>query len=230
MFPLVAFPSLEELRLDPEGLPWLHLLAVCGDGGTDLAPTAAVMKTNAKETLKLLHCPKNTPVDRTLLSSILSFHNLVALRVKNDCCKIKGTCTFSLTDGDVENLAIALPSLTEVEFGKGCRLNSCRTTVASLLSISTNWLGLKLLEIHFNTRTIAKDMRRLLDGGFGCDKPRCGLERLWVGHLPLRARKEIGAVAMGFADIFPCLKDFASWDGRCSPGWWRVASELRARD
>jgi len=67
-------------------------------------------------------------------------------------------CRFRLIDDDVENLAVTLPSPTGVEFGKVCRLNSCRTTAASLLSISIHLLELTLLEIQFNTWTIAGDM------------------------------------------------------------------------
>ena len=231
--PPLAFPSLEELRLRPEALSWLHPLTARVDDTLrdDPKSTAVVMKTNIKETLKLLRCPKNTPVDPTLLSSILSFRNLVALYVENDPCDMGDICTFDLTDYDVENLANTLPSLATVKLGEVCDFNSCRTTVASLLSISTRCLALTVLEIHFNTRTIAGDIRSLLDGGSGCDKPRCGLEILWVGHLPLRVPEEdIGTVAMGFADIFPRLKHFPGWDDIWDTSWESVASELRARD
>jgi len=185
------------------------------------------MKTDVKETLKLLHCPENTPVDPRLLSSILSFRNLVALYVGNDYCDTDDICTFDLTDNDVGNLAVTLPSLMSLRLGEVCALNSCRTTIASLLSISTHCLGLTLLEIHFNTQSIAGDMRRLLDEGSGRDKPRCELESLLVGCLPLRVGVgDVGIVAMGFADIFPCLKDFSSYDDY-REDWKDVAFKLR---
>ena len=185
------------------------------------------MKTDTKETLKLLHCPENTPVDPRLLSSISSFRNLVALYVGNDYCNTDGMCTFGLTDDDVGNLAVALPSLVSLGLGEACGLNSCHTTITSLLSISTHCLGLTLLEIHFNTRTIVDDMRRLLDEGSGRDKPRCELGSLLVGCLPLRVRVEdVGTVAMGFADIFPCLKDFSSYYDYFE-SWKDVAFRLR---
>jgi len=231
--PSLAFPSLEKLHLRSGGLSWLHLLTARADGTLrdDLKSTAVVMKTNIKATLKFLSFPENTPVNPTLLSSILPFRNLVALYVGNDCCDTGDICTFDLTDYDVENLADALPSIATVKLGGVCGFNSCRTTVASLLSISTRWLALTVLEIHFNTRTIAGDIRRLIDRGSRCDKPRCELERLCVGRLPLRVPEEdIGTVAMGFADIFPRLKHFQSWDDICDSNWECVASELRARD
>jgi len=177
--------------------------------------------------LELLHCPWDTPVDPTLLSSILSFRNLVTLCVGNDYCCKDGNCTFGLADDGVENLAVTLPSLVSLRLGRVCFLNSCRTTVSSLLSISIHCLGLTTLEIHFNTRTIAGDMQHLLNEGSERDEPRCQLRSLWVGRLPLQVREEdVGVVAKGFADIFPCLEYFSSY-GRDRGRWKRVRSKLR---
>jgi len=231
--PPVAFPSLEELHLGGAALPWIHLLAARGEGEfrNGLAPApAAITDTNINGTLRVLHCPRNTPVDMMLLSSISSFRNLVVLYVANDCCNDRGSCGFRLTDGDVEDLAVALPSLAFLGLGGACSYNSCQTTVSSLLSISIHCLELRFLEIHFNTRTIVSDIQRLLDGGSGRGKLRCELRVLIVGRLPLGVRgdEDIEAIAMGFADIFPDLKvlpahclNFGSWDGvayklRCS--------------
>ena len=79
---LDTFPSLEDLRLEGAALPWLHLLAARGEGELQngLAPAAAaITNTNIKQTLQVLHCPGNTPVDPMLLSSISSFQNFVVL-------------------------------------------------------------------------------------------------------------------------------------------------------
>jgi len=185
------------------------------------------MNTNIKGTLKHLYCPEGTPVDSALLSCASSFRNLVTLYVRSSYCGIVGVCAFGLTDDDVENLAVALPSLETLQLGKVCGFNSCRTTASSLLSISIHCLGLMHLRIHFNTQTIAGDIQRLLDEGSGRDKPRCKLQNLWVGGLPLRVYKEdIGTVAMGFADIFPCLEDLPSYGGDWR-SWKMVASRLR---
>jgi len=223
-----TFPSLEELRLEWAALPWLHLLAAREEGKprNGLAPAAAIMNTNVKETLKFLHCPGNTPVDPTFLSSVSTFRNLVTLYVGNGYCGMGG-CAFGLTDDDVENLVVTLPSLVSLQLGKVCGLNSCHTTVSSLLSISVHCLGLSVLEIHFNTDTIAGDIQRLLGEGSGREEPRCALRSLWVGYLPLRVLKgDIGTIAMGFADIFPCLEDFSSYGGDFG-SWERVTSILR---
>jgi len=227
-FSLTTFPSLEELHLELAALPWLHLLAACEGGKrrNGLAPTATI-NTNIKETLKFLHCPRNTPVDSALLSSASSFRNLVTLYAGNGFCEMGIICTFGLTDNDVENLAVALPSLVNLQLGEACGSNSCRTTISSLLSISTHCLEITALEIHFNTQTIAIDIQRLLNEGSECDKPRCALRNLSVGCLPLRVREEdIGPIAMGFTDIFPCLENFSSYGGDRGR-WKRMISTLR---
>jgi len=228
-FSLTTFPSLEELHLGSAALPWLHLLTAREEGKlrNGLALAATITNTNVKETLKLLHCPPNTPVGSALLSCVSSFRNLVTLYVGKGSCEREGICTFSLTDDDVENLVVALPSLVNLQLGEVCGFNSCRTTVSSLLSMSIRCLGLTVLEIHFNTRTIAGDMQRVFNEGSVRDKPRCELQSLLVGCSPLRVREEdIGTVATGFADIFPYLEDFSSY-GRDRESWKRVASKLR---
>jgi len=228
-FSPTTFPPLEELRLKWGAIPWLHLLAGNEEGKArnGLAPAAATMNTNIKETLKLLHCPEDTPVGSALLSSISSFRNLVTLSVGSGCYEMEDFCAFGLVDDDVENLAVTLPSLVSLQLGKVCGLNSCRTTVSSLLSISTRCLGLTTLETHFNTRTIVGDIQRLLGEDSGRGKPRCELQSLWVGRLPLRVCEEdIGTVAMGFVDIFPCLGCVSS-RGLRGRRWESVTSKLR---
>ena len=131
-----------------------------------------------------------------------------------------------MVDDDVEDLAAALPRLTRVKLLEPCRLNSCKTTISSLLSLSIHCLGLKVLETHFNTRTIASDMQRLFDGGFGHDKPKCKVWNLCVGNVPLDVHEvDVGAIAMGLKRIFPCLK---TCGGR--EQWVSVRAALSALD
>jgi len=222
-FPLPTFPSLEKLTIERTALPWLHLLAACGQGKHSSAPASAIMNTNIKETLKVLTCPRGTAVDRRLLSSISSFRNLVT--VYNYPCQ--SDCLFDLTDKDVENFAAALPSLVDLRLGGGCESNTCRTTVSSLLSISIHCLELKFLETHFNTHNIVEDMECLLDEGTGRGKPKCKLQSLSVGSLPLRVPEFANeTLAVGFTDIFPCLEVFTSWNMET---WERVGAKLRNR-
>jgi hypothetical protein len=230
--PLATFPPLEELRLNPPALPWLRLLAPRGDDQSQngLASPPAILNTNIKETLKHLEFLENTPVVPVLLPHISSFRNLVTLYVANGFCDNGGACLFFLSDRDVENLVVTLPSLVSLRLGQVCSFNVCATTVSSLLSISIHCLGLTLLEIHFNTRSIVDDMKTLLSEGSGRDKPRCKLQSLSTGfsRLPMR-EEDVGTVAMGFAYIFPCMTRL-SGGIQDQERWKRVASELALRD
>ena len=229
--PLATFPSLEELHLYSEALPWLHLLAGGGDSQirAGLAP-ATILNTNIRETLKTLNFPDRMFVIPKLLSSISSFRNLVTVCVKNRYCFYfygERSCLFCLTDDGVESLAIALPSLVTLRLGEACGSNTCRTTVDSLFSISSHCPKLTCLEIHFNTLSIVGDMQRLLNRSVEHDKRRCKLRTLPVGRLPLRVRGEdVGITAAGFLDIFPCLEEFPG-EERGRRGWNAVASKLR---
>ncbi|KAF9643754.1 hypothetical protein BDM02DRAFT_3122990 [Thelephora ganbajun] len=218
--PTSIFPSLKDLRIDkPVALPWLHLLASHGKGILRNGSASAISHTNVRETLTSIVCPCSVTINSTLLSSVISFRNLVVLSMIT-CCSDAGSCNFHLTDDDMENLAVTLPRLVTLRFGLACRFNSCNTTVASLLMISVHCLDLVTLETHFNTRTIVGDIQRLLDGGSGRDKAKCKLWNLAVGYLPFEVYGEdIETVATGFKFIFPCLMDFFD-----SSGCW---SELR---
>jgi len=191
-----VFPPLEELYLgDPGTLPWLHLLASRG--------SAESQTKLIRETLRCLHCPWRTIIDSALLSSILNFRNLAVLCIQAHCSELMG-CDFRLTDDDMKNLASTLSRLQSLELGRPCLRDSCKTTVASLVSISTHCLDLTVLEVHFNTKTIVSDMQRLLEGGAGLDEAKCKLQSLYVGLSPLDISKEdIETVAMGLRIIFP---------------------------
>ena len=204
--PPVTFPSLQQLRLGQAALPWLHLLALHEKVITQNGFVSATSHSSVRETLEFLDCPRNTIIDLTFLSSVVNFRNLVKLRVAGDC-PYAGDCIFCLTDDDVENLAAALPHLISLQLMRPCQLNSCKTTISCLLSLSTHCLGLEFLEIHFNTRTIVANTRRLLDGSSGRGKAKCQLSCLRVGYLPLKVcGEDIETVAMGFKVIFPWLR------------------------
>jgi hypothetical protein len=221
--PLSIFPSLEDLRLWNEAaLPWLHLLASHGKGVVRKGSAPTKPHTNIRETLKCLSCFMNTVINSTFLSSVSKFQNLVALCVIS-VCPNPGDCIFRLTDDNVESLAAALPHLETLQLGRPCLLDSCNTTVASLLSISVHCPDLTSLGIHFKTRTLVGDMRRLLGECTRRGEPRCRLRELSVGNMPLGVgEKGIKTIAMGLKAIFPCLMDFPDSGGR----WDEVKSKL----
>ena len=220
--PLPVLPSIEEITLTKQAaLPWVHLLASRENGTSGNGPAPGRSHTNIGVALKSLGYPTGTTIDSTFLSSVVKFRNLVTLYVQPDC---SDGCVFRLRDDDMGDLAATLPHLVKLQLGQPCDLNFCNTTVASLLAISTHCLDLLVLEIHFNTRTIVDDMKRLVDGGLGCDKIRCKLHYLMAGDLPLEVRGEDNeAVAMGFRIIFPCLRDILAHDRE----WYELRFQLR---
>ena len=211
--PTRIFPLLEEVTLGrPEALPWVHFLALHGrDITRNGFPTTS--HKNVGETLKCLNFPSGTIIESTLLSSIINFRNLVEL-CANIYCSTEESCRFHLTDGDMENLAAALPRLERLELGRPCRFNSCGATVTSLLSISIHCLGLKHLETHFNTLNVVDDIHHLLNEGAGRGKAKCKITGLPVGDMETGMREEdIKAVAVGLKVIFPCLRGLEGKDG-----------------
>ena len=225
--PTSIFPSLEQLHLaEPAALPWIYLLASHRNHILQGSSTLATSRANVRETLESLKCTSNSiVVDSSLLASVTMFRNLVTLCVRTYCSSTEG-CTFRLTDNDVENFASGLPRLRELEFGLPCHFNSCDTTVASLLSISTHCLDLVALEIHFNTRTIVGDIQRLVDGGAQHDEAKCALWSLTVGSLqPVVREEDIETVAMGLKIIFPRLVNISYHKSR----WYEVKHRLSRR-
>ena len=82
------------------------------------------------------------------------------------------------------------------------------------------------LEIHFNTRTIVRDIQCLVDEGARHDKAKCELRSLAVYSLPHVVHKEdIGTVAMGLKIIFPRLVSISYGDSR----WYEVRYGLDDR-
>jgi len=221
--PISIFLSLEGLRLEKRPAPaWLHLLASHEKGILQNGFASATPYTNIRETLKFLDC-RECIIDSTLLSSVVEFRNLVALCMDACCWYTEGPCEFHLGDDDAENLAAAFPRLWTLKLGQPCHSGTCNTTVVSLMMISTRCLQLTPLEIHFNTLTITHDMQRLLDGGLGRDVPRCELDVVLVGFLPLELCEDgVRTVAKGFAAIFPCLEGLHVY--RDQGSWQKVVS------
>ena len=221
--PTSIFPSLKSVYLDKQvALPWLHLLASHERGALRNGSTSASPHTNIREILKSLNCSSRI-ADSTLMSFVVRFRNLVTLGIHADCYN-GGSCAFRLTDDNIEDLVAALPGLKSLQLGAPCWINSCDTTVASLLSISVHCPNLTALQAHFSTRTIVSDMQRLLDGGAGRDRAKCKLWRLAVWYLPLEVGEEdIETVVMGFKAIFPRLKKINS---RSRSDWDWLESKL----
>jgi hypothetical protein len=200
-----AFPQLETLKLLTEAsLEWIPFL-----GAISRHPSLGQSSNRGPGQKPIvLESWVDIPVDAAFMSPIMQLHGLVELGLRSTCFNGNG-CTFGLTDKDVAEIAIALPRLRDAAFGHTCSANSCRTTVSSLLSLSTHCKDLEELQIHFNTINLLGDLTpisedlRLRDAH---SLPKCGLRTLDVWNAPLRiGAEDRGPVAAGFLGIFPSL-------------------------
>lgn len=226
--PLV-FPPLEELTLEGSSArEWFslferledHILAV--QGVTPLSRMKQLLTS-----LDIKECP-NSIIDARLASPIQMFHNLVFLNVEASCHDTNNDdpCVFKLNDDDVTKLTIALPQLQSLLLGVTCPENTCATTIACLLQISVHCVGLRALEIHFNTTDIVGDLKKISEDPEFQELrslPRCSIARLDVFFTPLDLDEHgFKAVISGMADIFPSLV-------RCEgsePAWIELSEGL----
>ena len=149
------------------------------------------------------------------MSRVIQFRELTIFSVWSACSPVQG-CAFNLTDGDIEEIATALPRLEKATFGDVCSANSCRTTIKSLVSLSTHCRDLRFLEVTTNLRDDLElaliDPRlhdlpthRTSDGFFlALSGAPCGI-----------SRHDFAPVLRGFRRIFPSpwqiRGDSASW-------------------
>ena len=221
-----AFPQLEILELRTEtSLEWIPILGTTPRRTSSGQNTHAPLHRGPGQNLTVLESCVAASVDAAFMSPIIRLHGLVELRLESSCSNMGG-CTFSLTDGDVAEIAIALPNLVNVTFGEVCPADSCKTTVRSLLFLSTSCIELETLEIHFNTRNLRDDLESIPENprlrGL-CGLPRCRLEWLTVANAPLRiAEEDHGPVVAGFLRIFQSVERVSGVD----EGWDRLSSRL----
>ena len=227
----VFFPSLHQAKFCGPAAPrWIHFLSeTCGQKVT--SDTGSRPRIVAPR-LSRLYCGYDVKLDGTFISCFRIFRNLSALRLANGCTR--GSCTFRLTDEDITQFAMGLPGLKQLSFGTPCPRNNCLTTVDSLLTLSTYCKGLRELEIHFNTRNLAQDMKESLNNPLRRNSyppSRCPLVVLDVGLVPLTADalgRDVFPTLAGLVDIFPQLKGIkyslavpgGSW------GWGQLAAQL----
>ena len=128
--------------------------------------------------------------------------------------------SFGLTDGDIAEVATALPNFVDVLLGYVCPANLCQTMVSSLPFISVRCTNLSHLETHFNTTSLSDDFKSVEENPRLRDSyvlPRCQLTELSVSHALLPIEEgDYGRMLAGFLDIFPSLYgifgESANWD------------------
>ena len=132
-----AFPQLERLDLKTEeSLEWIPLLGEIACR----TPSGQPSSRGPGQNLITLNSSVGARVDAAFVSPIREFHGLVNLTLGSSCSRARG-CAFDLTDGDIAGIATALPRLQHADFGRACSANSCRTTVSSLVSLSTTQIA-----------------------------------------------------------------------------------------
>ena len=209
--PLV-FPPLVQLTLwDSAACGWLCLFEQL----EHVIPTARGLGplSRMKESLRILNIKRlyDFTIDVSFTSPIHLFRNLISLNVGARCRDEDGNdrCVFKLNDNSATKLAMALPQMESLFLGHPCSKNTCVTTVACLLQISTHCIKLRNLVIHFNTTNIVNDLKSIsLDPQFQLLRslPRCTLSRLGVYLTPLTLDEPgLETVAHGMIDIFPSL-------------------------
>ena len=213
------FPRLEYLSLGEEGsLEWLTFFTTTMRRTSSGQSSHPSLKHGPVARLINLLVNPRVIIDTAFISPIVLFRELAFLKLTSACSPMGG-CAFSLTDDNVAEIATALPRLEHAVLGRVCSANSCQTTVASLVSFSTQCKGLEFLGIHFNTANLRNDLDSVsADPRFGgLPTPRTfGDFHLSLAGAPYKIGKDdVIPVLRGFRRIFPSLANIsgnsASW-------------------
>ena len=219
------FPQLETLELYTETSPeWLPSFEAdsrrtFSGQGTHTSPNHTLCWN-----LTTLACWVEVPLDAALVSPVMLFRGSVHLMLRLPCSS-QGGCIFRLTDDDIAEVAMTLPNLEEAMFGFACSANSCRTTVSSLLFLSTRCKGLTFPAIHFNTTNLRRDLESMAENPRLRDLyalPKCRLKQLSASFAPLEIEDgDYEPVIKGFRRIFPSV----SIEGMAA-GWRKLGLKM----
>jgi len=124
-----------------------------------------------------------TTVDSTMLSSILNLRSLVA-RAHISCSDAQSFISRPMDD-DMEKPSGALSHLKSPRPLWFCRLSSCSTAIAPLVSISIHRLGLTAPGTHLDRQEITRDLQRLPDGSSRRDEAKYKLQNQKVRYYRL---------------------------------------------
>ena len=225
------FPSLQQLGLRwPAASRWLMFLVE--QSTQRISSDTGPQPDSVAPRLVQLCCDYEEDLDFTFISRFRIFRNLCILVLRDGCSRAT-RCTFHLTDNDINRFAVEFPGLRELSLGDPCSHNTCRTTVNSLLALSTHCEGLRNLCIHFNTRNFARDMRHSLHNPLRRNShppSRCPLAVLDVGLIPLTTEalgKDLFPTLAGLVDIFPRLQRInCTPSSHVSRGWRQLSGRI----
>ena len=214
------FPRLDRLSLAEEiSLEWLTLFTTTARHTPSGQISHPPLKQGPIERLTDLVIFPKVIIDAAFMSPIILFHGLVILRLTVACYTVGG-CAFNLTDDDIAEIAPALPCLVVAMLGIVCLENSCRTTVASLASLSEHCRGLQDLEIHFNTANLRNDLDAVSADPRLDSLPSlrtCDVFHLELSNAPYTiSEDDVVPVLRGFRRVFPSLAGISGSDDNWS--------------
>jgi len=98
------------------------------------------------------------PGNLRFISHLGRFGSLKTLKC-NTRCRGSGQCDSPLTDSDIEQLASGFPQLEMLCLGHKCKHSHHRTTIKSLISLSTHCPSLDILQLPCNLTDISEDVK-----------------------------------------------------------------------
>lgn len=169
----------------------------------------AILEAGLQQNINTLIFTGFDPTNLALVSRLGPFGSLKNLKC-NTWCRGVGHCDFPLTDSDIEQLAKELPQLVILWLGHGCKPNSRKITIRSMICLATHCLSLKSLRLPCNLTNISEDIKM----ESGEPDPRleiqssCMLRYLafrWVAIPPEGDTEALKIVASALDHLFPQL-------------------------
>jgi hypothetical protein len=226
--PTDVFPKLTTLYL-PENtsVGWIPSLGASARRASSGSGAHAPLDHGPGQQLTTLPFWVKVSVDVALLFHITLFRGLVLL-ILESFCSSRGGCAFCSTDDDIAEVATALPNLVNTAFRNVCAAKSWRTTVTSLLFLSTRCKNLEFLEVHFNTVNLRDNLQfALVDPRLHNSHPVSGRRpvSLSLSETPVRSTRleDVGPVLAGLPKIFPSLSEINGSDA----GRKKLSSRLK---
>ena len=230
--PLILSPLTQLTLKEGTAQRWFSLFEHLEHGVSTARSVAPLSKVKESLTNLTVEDHPGTIINASFTTTIQTFRNLVDLRVDISCRSGRNyECAFKLNNHNVAEFAMALPQLRDLLLGRPCSRNTCATTAACLLPISIHCTGLRLLQIHFNTRNIIDDIKNIRgDPRFQelHSRPRCALSHLTVANTRLGlSGPDLDIVGSGLIDIFPSLVGEFNSPWECDMSWYKLHKRIR---
>ena len=222
-----AFPALErmEIKVDNAHQHWSFLFSLLKSSplrsvrvttsrrirGVDVPGqvTTAILGAELQRSIDILIFTESDPANFTFLSHLAPFGSLKTLTCITKC-RWGGQCVSPLTDPDIERLARGLPQLVSLRLGHMCKRSLHRTTIKSMISLSTHCTSLQYLSLPCNLTNIFEDVKTESgepDSRLEIRSP-CKLRSLafrWLVMPPAEDIEALGIACSALSHLFPRL-------------------------